>query len=204
MKKQLPGWAALLIITLIAGLALGCTYALTEKPIEQQTALTAEKARQAVLPSAESFVEIPLPETEETTPVQWCYEGKSPLGNGDMQPAGYVLQTTVQGFGGPLDVIIGFDVSLSITGISVGGSNFSETPGLGAKSKDPSFTDQFINKTAPLTVIKAGEEAGDDTIDAITAATITSRAVTSAVNYGAEYMKVLLSDSGEEVPPIDD
>ena len=39
MKKQLPGWAVLLIITLAAGLALGGTYALTQEPIAQQTLL---------------------------------------------------------------------------------------------------------------------------------------------------------------------
>ena len=45
MKKQLPGWAVLLIITLAAGLALGGTYALTQDPIEQQALLAADNAR---------------------------------------------------------------------------------------------------------------------------------------------------------------
>ena len=53
MKKQLPGWAVLLIITLAAGLALGGTYALTKDPIAQQALTAAENARKAALPDAD-------------------------------------------------------------------------------------------------------------------------------------------------------
>ena len=65
MKKQLPGWAVLLIITLIAGLALGGTYALTKDPIAEQAALAAENARKAVLPGADAFEKLELTEGAE-------------------------------------------------------------------------------------------------------------------------------------------
>ena len=68
----------------------------------------------------------------------------------------------------------GFTKEAALTGISVGGANFSETPGLGAKAKDAAFTDQFKGKTPRLKLIKADGEKGDNTVDAITAATRTS------------------------------
>ena len=140
MKKQLPGWAVLLIITLAAGLALGATYALTEKPIAEQALLSADNARKAALPDADSFEELTL---SEDASVDWAYAG---LKEGNT--VGYVAQKTVNGFGGKVEVIAGVDTTgapetFTIGGISVGGSSFSETAGLGARSKEPAFTEQF-------------------------------------------------------------
>ena len=95
MKKQLPGWAVLLIITLVAGLALGGTNALTKDPIAQQALIKAENARQAALPDAESFAELAL---SEGAAVDWVYAGLK-----DGSPVGYVAQKTVNGFGGKVD-----------------------------------------------------------------------------------------------------
>ena len=72
MKKQLPGWAVLLIITLVAGLALGVTYSLTEKPIAEQAVIQAENARKTVMPDADSFSELTL---EEGASIDWAYAG---------------------------------------------------------------------------------------------------------------------------------
>lgn len=127
------------------------------------------------------------------TGMDWCYTGLK-----DGQVTGYVAQTTVQGFGGPVEVIAGIDAQQMITGISVGGSNFAETAGLGAKSKDVSFTSQFAGKTAKETigVKKAGEQKGDNDIDAITAATITSGKVAGGVNDIAAYVNQLMPKAG--------
>ena len=97
-----------------------------------------------------------------------------------------------KGFGGEVEVTVGVNAQGTVTGISVGGANFSETAGLGAKSKDAAFTDQFKNREVPLKVIKAGGEKAENTVDAITSATITSNAVTGAVNQAGEYVKTLL------------
>jgi electron transport complex protein RnfG len=72
---------------------------------------------------------------------------------------------------------VGVDNDGVITGISVGGSSFSETAGLGARAKEAWFAEQYIGKASPIALTKDGGE-----IDAITSATITSRAVTTAVN----------------------
>lgn len=189
MKKQIPAWAALLIITLFAGLALGGTYALTEDAIAQQAVLTAENARKNALPEADAFEAM---EVAQDAAVDWCYAG---IANGKM--IGFVCQATVQGFGGPIEVIVGMDTNQRITGVTVGGSAFSETAGLGAKAKEQSFSGQFIGKQAPLTVAKAGDAKNAQTVDAITSATITSRAVTNAVNILAEYMSAQIAPERE-------
>ena len=185
MKKQLPAWAVLLLITLAAGLALGGTYTITKDAIDAQAAQAAEDARRRALPGADSFEQLPLP---DDAAVDWCYAGRQ-----DGTIIGYVCQATVQGFGGPLEVIAGVDLAQKITGVSVGGSAFAETAGLGAKAKEPAFSNQFAGKHAPLTVIKAGEESGEQTVDAITSATITSRAATGAVNQIASFVSALTS-----------
>lgn len=193
MKKKLPAFLVLLAITLIAGLVLGGTFQITKDPIEQQAIQAAENARKGALPDADSFTETTLPEGSR---LSWCYEGKK----GD-ETVGYVAMTKVQGFGGEVEVIAGINTDLVITGVNVGGSNFSETPGLGAKAKDAAFTNRFLGKTAPLRVIKAGDTPADNTVDAITAATITSSAVNGGVsNIAAHVKSILFPETETQVP----
>lgn len=181
MKKiKFPAWAVLFTITLIAGLLLAFTNGLTLPVIAEQTEKAAETSRAAVLPEAESFV---LLETADDAPVDWCYAGMA----GD-EVVGHVAQATVGGFGGDIEVIVGVDQDGVITGVSVGGPNFQETAGLGEKTRSEEFRGQYIGKVAPLRVIKAGQAAGEDTIDSVTAATISSNAVNGAVNDIAAYV----------------
>ncbi len=184
MKKQLPAWAVLLLITLAAGLCLGGVYALTKDAIADQAAAAAEAARRGALPEADAFEALTLP---AEAGLDWCYAG---LQGGRL--VGYVAQATVQGFGGPLEVVAGVNLEGALTGVSAGGSGFAETAGLGARAKEPAFGARFLGKQPPLTVIKAGEAAGEDTVEAITAATVTSRAATQAVNQIAAYVNGLL------------
>lgn len=185
--KQLPGYLALVIITLIAALALGTTYTLTEGRISEQSALAAEKARMQVMPEAEAFREVPSADEE----IEAVFEALK----GD-EVIGYVVKTTVNGYGGGIEIVAGFAPNGTITGISVGGANFKETPGLGAKAKDKAFTDGFIGKTAPVSVVKAGKTAGGNDVDAIASATVTSNAVAEGVNIMAEYVSEMFI-SGE-------
>lgn len=61
-------------------------------------------------------------------------------------------RVTVKGYGGEIEIVVGVDNDGVITGINVGGANFSETAGLGAKTKEPAFTEQFKGLSAPLTL----------------------------------------------------
>jgi len=97
------------------------------------------------------------------------------------EAVGCVLITSAKGYGGDVQVMVGFDMNRTVTGVSV--LSHSETPGLGANAANPAFLDQFVSSAdaGSLAVAKDG-----GTVDAVTAATISSRAVTAAVNKAAE------------------
>ena len=164
MNKKLPAWIVLTVICLVAALALAFTYNGTKDRIAQQEEAKTVAVRQALLPAAASF---------EAVDGSEVHRGVDANG----AAVGYVTVNTVKGFGGDVEISVAVDPEGVIQGISVGGANFKETAGLGAKSKEPAFTEQFAGKTAPVALKKNGGE-----IDAITAATITSSAVVRGVN----------------------
>ena len=176
MKRQLPAWLALLIISAVAGLLLSGTDALTKERIATQTIEAANAARQSVLTSADVFEALELP---EGSPLLSCYEGTK-----DGNVVGYVAQTSVSGYGGPIEVTTGIGMDNVITGVTVGGAGFSETPGLGAKTKDAKYTEQFKGLTAPV--------VNKQDVDSLSGATISSGAVVSGVNRAADYIKTLM------------
>ena len=163
MKKQ--AWLILTLIALIAGLALAATNMVTAGPIEQQRIEAARAARKAVFPDAVSFEEM---EISEDTGLDSIYEAKS-----DTDTLGYVLQITVSGYGGPIEIIMGVDTNGAITGLTVGGSDFAETAGLGTQVKEPEFTDQFVGLSE--TPVLNGN------VDTISGATISSTAVINGI-----------------------
>ncbi|MBA4348357.1 MAG: electron transporter [Clostridiales bacterium] len=168
MRKVLILGLKLFLLAAVAGLALGLTNKVTYEPIQQQAILAAEAARKAVLPAASAFTEATAPEGLLDAYVAY-------------DAAGVVVGKTgtivTKGYGGEIEITVGVDVSGAVTGISVGGAGFAETAGLGARAKEQWFAEQFIGTASPIAIVKDG-----GTIDAITAATITSRAVTKAVD----------------------
>ena len=157
--KKLPAWAVLMIITLVAALCLGGTYEMTKDTIANRTAEEAEATRKQLLKDAAAFEQV----NEVPSSLNSFYVGKSAPGEeGDV--VGYIGVTTVQGFGGDVEVTVGTDAEGTLTGISVGGENFSETAGLGARAKTPAFTDQFAGKTPSL---KLGSKENEKEVDAL-------------------------------------
>ena len=167
-KKKLAGWLALTVIALVAAVALATTNLMTEKPIAEQNLGENQQALKAMFPEADEFAEL---SPGESSGVDFVYEVKQ-----GGQTIGYAVKETVQGYGGSIEVLTGMETGGTLRGISVGGPDFKETEGLGARAKEPEFTDQFAGKTPPL---KLGEN-----IDGISGATVTSRAVVDGVNQG--------------------
>ncbi len=174
MKKS-PAWMILMLIAAIAGLLLSATNSVTAPIIKAGALAEAESVRASLFPDAESFREMPL---SAGAPVDNCYEALS-----GKSVAGHVAQITVNGFGGPIEIMLGIGRDGAITGISVGGADFKETAGLGARTKEPAFTGQFQGVTTPVTLGSG--------VDAITAATISSKAVVDGVNAAAAYIGTL-------------
>ena len=169
MNNKPRAWIALGLITIIAAACLGVINEVTRDTIAEQTRTAITSAWRELLPGAH-FPDIP--EVGEL-PEEYVYSGII-----DDEVVGYVSQVVVSGYANDVQVIVGTDPEGTIVGISVGGANFAETAGLGAKAKEPAFTEQFKGKIAPLVV--------HEDIDAITAATITSNAVVRGVNTAVE------------------
>lgn len=94
--------------------------------------------------------------------------------------SGYAIQVAPAGFGGEISMMVGVDAEGKVLGISI--ISHTETVGLGAvaaasSAKGQAFRDQFVGLSGTLAVTKDG-----GTIDALSSATITSRAVTEGVN----------------------
>ena len=107
----------------------------------------------------------------------------------DGETVGYCMEVLPSGFGGTLTVVVGINTDGTVAGAKV--TSHAETPGLGAKAQaDPTWIPQFAGKPADgsLAVTKDGSD-----IVPITGATITSRAVTKAVNTAASYVQSLAS-----------
>ena len=188
MKLRFPPWAILLLICVVVGGALGVVNNLTEGPIAQQAVEAANAARRVSFPDADAFEEMEL---AADSGADACFVAMK-----DGQPVGYVAQVTVTGFGGPVEIHVGMDLEQIITGINVGGSKFSETPGLGDKARETDFTEQFVGLSIPT-------HLGSDGLDAITGATITSGAVSSGVNKAGYFIRDLINPPAEDNRPED-
>lgn len=170
----------LFLVCLGVTAALAGTNLLTKPIIEELNIETAKQSRQQVLPEAAEF------EEASKDDVQY-HIGKDASG----AVVGYVFtNTSNSGYGGAVEVMTGINAEGSVSGVVILSHN--ETPGLGANAEKESFRDQYL-QAAPqegFNLIKSGN-AGDGQILAMTGATITSNAVTEAVNQScAQYYTV--------------
>ena len=110
----------LLLITLVAGLALGLTNAVTKDPIQEQELAAAEAARREVL-TADSFYEVPLDTLKADSSIQWAagndtvtavYGAKA----ADGSFAGTVVEITGKGYGGSIAITVGVDQHKQVSG----------------------------------------------------------------------------------------
>lgn len=176
-------------ITLIAGACLGGVYEITKEPIAATQKAAEEAAYRVVLPAAASFEASDMTEAiakanEElggqgfgNVSVDGCVAGL----DGSGQTVGHVVTATSKdGYGGAVTVSVGINSDGSIGAIEF--LTLNETVGFGKNADDPAWKGQFSGKSADvLSVTKSGAPA-DNEIDAVSGATITSNAVTGAVN----------------------
>ena len=156
-----------LITAVVAGL-LGLVNYLTEDRIDELTRQKAEAAMQEVFPAG-NYEEIPAGEDGITA----AYRADD---------AGYVVRVSVNGFGGAIDMMVGVDNAGTVTGVSI--ISHGETASLGANCTREDFRAQFVGASDTLAVSKDG-----GSIDALTGATVTSRAVVSGVNLALDFVK---------------
>ncbi len=161
---------SLFFISMGMAAALGYVYKLTKEPID--------KAKQQAETSAIKEV---VPEFDNT-PTAKVIDGISyyEVTKGG-KPVGCAVKTfTEKAFSGRFDLMVGFLPDGTINQIVV--LDQKETPGLGSKMKEPKFKDQFIKKNPGAWKLAVKKDGGD--VDAISAATISSRAFCDAIQRG--------------------
>ena len=92
-----------------------------------------------------------------------------------------------EGYGGDISFVLGAKTSGEITGMRV--LSHSETAGLGAKCASEEFQGQFVNLQGPTITYGKEEENNNNQVDAISGATITTKAITNAVTTGLEFLQ---------------
>lgn len=167
-----------LIAAVMAGL-LGGTNLLTAEKISQLES-QAEKAAVEKVIKAESYDKAELTYNDTKYTYFKAQNGSDTVG--------YAFTLSSNGYGGAVKCVVGIDASGKITAVEITDVS-NETPGLGQNAVRASFTDQFKDKNAELSVVKSG--AKENEIQAVTGATITSKAVTNSVNLAMELYKNL-------------
>ncbi len=167
-------FVALFVICVVAGGVLGVVYNATKEPIAAADTAKKTAAIENVLPEFKELKETKVKSAMEDIdiPFYLAYDTDSTF-------IGAAVETfTNKGFSGNISLMVGILADGTINNISV--LQHAETPGLGSKMSEPSFKDQFNNKNATSFNFSVKKDGGD--VDAITAATISSRAFCDAVN----------------------
>ncbi|MDR0857870.1 MAG: RnfABCDGE type electron transport complex subunit G [Oscillospiraceae bacterium] len=151
------------LIALISAGALGAVNLLTEEPIAERQAVSRADAMREVL-AADRY---------EATAIAGVFEAHSD----SVIPSllGYVIETEPSGFGGAINLVTGVSANGEVTGIAI--ISMTETSGLGTNADKPDWRAQFAGISGKAALSKDG-----GTIDALTGATITSRAIVDGVN----------------------
>jgi len=165
---------SLLVITLVAGLSLGFINDITKGPKAKAKLERKVKALKQVLPEFDNDVvnEVKLIQLENVKDSTEIYFAT--LNNVETGTA--IVGSSEKGFSGLIKIMVGFNPDGTIKNISV--LEQKETPGLGTKMKDDKFIKQYRGKNPSSFNLKATKDGGE--IDALTGATITTRAFSEA------------------------
>ena len=208
MNELIKDCMKLVLITLVAGLALGFVYGITKEPIRKQENSAQQEAYRSVFPDADDFADYKGFSEKEASEAFAANENTVEDHEGDTMnqvveakakgnTIGYIFDiTTHKGYGGDIELTVGIRSDGTVTGYSV--LAIGETAGLGMNAKNPEWASQYDDKKVEdFSVVKDGSGASDDAkIDAISGASITSRAVTGAVNNCIAYFEVIEGRNG--------
>ncbi|MFC1607617.1 RnfABCDGE type electron transport complex subunit G [Candidatus Latescibacterota bacterium] len=191
MRDILKLGAVLMTYALLAGSSLAFVNDKTSGLIIENKLIAETAARSEVLPGMSGGFDARDGKDGLSYWIGWRDEAKSDIG-------GFLIMTSGNGYSSVIESMVGVDTAGNIIGVKV--ISQQETPGLGTKiqeirhgESDPWFTRQYIGRTADddISVAKDG-----GTIDAITGATISSRALTNSINRG---LRQLMETLGGEL-----
>ncbi|MBR0081231.1 MAG: RnfABCDGE type electron transport complex subunit D [Clostridia bacterium] len=188
---------ALTLITLLAGVALSGAFAMTKDTIEEQKLAANAESYRAVCPEAVTFegnkdaadAIAALEGGVYGTSFGRSYIHEAVIGrDASGEICGYVISVTN---GGGYEGNIKFSVGIKPDGslASIAFTELNETPGKGSKAAEPAFIDQFKNRAVKQLALNG---AGDNGIDAISGATITSSAVVNGTNAALDFFRSVM------------
>ena len=204
MKGMIKDALILFAITLIAGLMLGVVNDITKEPIAQQEQKAKNEACQNVFAAADSFEAQELADSAQIEQVL-TDAGISGADVDELMAAkdasgallGYVITVTDhEGYGGDIQFSMGITNEGTLNGISL--LSISETAGLGMKAKEDAFMSQFTGIPAQMLEVTKSAKTADTEIEAISGATITSKAVTYGIDAGLAYYNSLVGGATNE------
>ncbi len=180
MKENIRLGLILLLITAIAGLLLGGAYEITKAPIAEKVAADKQAAMKEILPVADKFdiADVNIQGNEKIYEVNVGLKGT--------EITGYAIKVAPKGYSGAIEIMVGISNDGKVTGIKI--LSHTETPGLGANAPKPEFSNQYKDKPIKdkLEVVKTAPSK-ENQIQALTGATITSKAVTLGVNDAIDF-----------------
>ncbi len=184
MKKQiLIPTIALFVICLVATTLLAFANNVTAPIIEKNAAQTEAESRMEVLADAKTF-------EDKTVNGKSYAVGLDENGN----EIGMIFVTSAKSYGGDVSVMTGVNMEGKVTKIQI--LSISDTAGLGMKAQDDSFKDQFKSLVQGIKVAKNTANSENNEILALTGATITSNAVTEAVNEALDSFNTITQNGG--------
>jgi len=183
MSAKRTDVVVLAMIAIISGIMLSGTFTSTEEDILAAKEAYKQEGLRKVMPFMKDTYEEKSVSFKNKDTIIYTIQDA-----GVFKGAALRLVTN-QGYSGRIVFLLGLDAESKITGLFV--LEHAETPGLGAKSTSEKWWGQFVGKSKPEYKFKVKKDGGD--IDAITASTITSRAITNAVDEGLDIYKYFLS-----------
>ncbi len=173
-------------ISVVVTLALSSTNMLTEGKIAQITKQNTDKAMAKVI-DAEAYEEL----TAQVDGEQISYYKAT---NGE-ETAGYIFIVAAKGYGGDVSVMTAVNGDLTVKAVEILDAP-DETPGLGQNITKESFYNQYEGLKKDVTVVKNGADSEANEINAVTGATISSKAVTGAVNKSLQAAEAVINLEG--------
>ncbi len=196
-KGEMPGEAyldevrsfgrnALALGGVIAGtiVVLSAVSFTTEFATQQQTMAANEALLQQVMPQADVIAEAPY-RSPDAVSISAAYDASSMVG--------YCVEVQVAGFGGQINMMVGVDINGEVTGIAI--LSHSETINMGTQALTEDYFQQFVGKSGTLTT------SGNNAVDTVSGATITSKAIIEGVNRALQIVATL--EISEEVDYFD-
>ena len=190
MRNLLQLSLKLMAFTLVAGLLLALTNAVTSGPIAEQQARTENASRYAVMPDAESFERIEddaacREAAPSLTAIYRALKGE--------ETVGYTLNLAPSGYKDIIGMTVGISAAGAVTGVTI--DSQAETQGVGSKVTDEAFLGQFVGQPASSEALETG-------VDTITGATVSSSTVKKAVQSAAAVSETVLGIEPHAATPM--